>query len=282
MSDYQLILYPTTEELIRGFCQALTEKIKSLAAQQARVNLCLSGGNSPKAVFKLLTQKYSKILPREQLHFYWSDERCVPPEHPESNYGTAKTLLLDPLGIPPDHIHFIDGSRQPETEAQRYSEELKRMLPQPGEQFLAKGFSGSEALPNTIRFPDSEGLPRFDLLILGLGEDGHTASIFPHNLALLKDKRLCLVTEHPLSGQKRISLGGRPLNNAANTWFLISGKSKAGVFKQILQNEPAALQYPAYHIRPVAGNLIYFADQQAVDQTAPQAFKSKPIIDKND
>jgi len=263
MSDYQLILYPTTEELVRGFCQALAEKIKSLAVRQARVHLCLSGGNSPKAVFKLLAQDYAKVLPLEQLHFYWSDERCVPPEHPESNYGTAKTLLLDPLGILPDHIHFIDGSRQPDTEAQRYSEELKKMLPLAGERFSAKGLSGSEGLPNPTRFSDSEGLPRFDLLILGLGEDGHTASIFPHNLDLLNDKRLCLVTEHPTSGQKRISLGGGPLNNAANTWFLISGKSKAVVFKHILQNEPAALQYPAYHIRPAAGNLIYFADREA-------------------
>jgi 6-phosphogluconolactonase len=239
MQDYQLIVYPTAEELVRGFCHSLIEKIKSLSDQQALVHLCLSGGNSPKAVFKLLAQDYAKVLPGEQLHFYWSDERCVPPEHPESNYGSAKKLLLDPLKIQAGHIHFIDGSRQPETEAQRYSEELKRMLPRYG------------------------GLPRFDLLILGMGEDGHTASIFPQNLALLNDSRLCLVSEHPLSGQKSISLGGGPLNNAANTWFLISGKSKVGVFNQILQNEPAALQYPAYHIRPAAGNLIYFADSEA-------------------
>ncbi|NLB03431.1 MAG: 6-phosphogluconolactonase [Bacteroidales bacterium] len=256
--DYQLILYSGSEELIRGFCQALAEKIKNLADQQARVHLCLSGGNSPKAVFALLAREYSSALPWQQLHFYWSDERCVPPEHSDSNYGVARQLLLDPLKIQADHIHYIDGSRQAETEAQRYAEELKRELPETG------GSSVSGGLPNTTGFPDSEGLPRFDLLILGLGEDGHTASIFPHNLALLKDKRLCLVTEHPLSGQKRISLGGGPLNNAANTWFLISGKSKAGVFKQILQNEPAALQYPAFHIRPAAGNLIYFADQEAI------------------
>lgn len=270
MQDYQLLVYPTSDELVRGFCRSLAERIKNLAGLQTQIHLCLSGGNSPKAVFKLLAQEYAKSLPWQQLHFYWSDERCVPQEHPESNYGRAKQLLLDPLGISPERIHFIDGSQKPETEAQRYAEELKRHLPLSGEHPRAEGLS------------HYEGLPRFDLLILGLGEDGHTASIFPHNINLLNDMRLCLVTEHPLSGQKRISLGGGPLNNAANTWFLISGKSKAGVFKQILQNEPAALQYPAYQIRPAAGNLIYFADQQAVDQTAPQAFKNKPIINKND
>src|SRR5690554_646407 len=95
--DYQLILYSGSEELIRGFCQALAEKIKNLADQQARVHLCLSGGNSPKAVFKLLAREYASALPWQQLHFYWSDERCVPPEHSDSNYGVARQLLLDPL-----------------------------------------------------------------------------------------------------------------------------------------------------------------------------------------
>ena len=134
----------------------------------------------------------SDLVSWERVHFFWVDERCVPPEDPESNFGVAKSLLLDKIKIPSKNIHRIMGEMDPSEEAIRYSAEI----------------AGSTVTKGR--------LPAFDLIILGLGEDGHTASIFRGNNKLFFSEKICETTVHPVSHQKRITITGAVINNADN------------------------------------------------------------------
>lgn len=201
------------------------------------IHIALSGGSTPKGIFKYLTETYGNKLCNSQFHFWWGDDRCVAPEHDDSNYKWANDLWLKPIGIPTENIHRIHGENAPEKEAIRYALEIEQYVPFDNE------------------------LPRFDLIVLGLGEDGHTASIFPHQMELLNAKELCAVATHPTSGQKRITITGKVLNNACNVVFLATGSSKAEVVFQILNYSNNA--FPATHIHPNHGNLIWVLDEDA-------------------
>ena len=134
--------------------------------------------------FKLWVKEYKEIIPWNNIRFYWVDERCVAPDEDESNYKHADQLLFIPLEIPANHIHRIWGEQEPKVEAERYSEMVKWELP---------GYSTA---------------PRFDCVILGVGTDGHVASIFPNDMNLLTDRRVYAVSQHPITGQQRITMTG--------------------------------------------------------------------------
>ena len=165
-------------------------------------HIALSGGSTPKILFQLLAQDYRDKIPWHEIHLWWGDERCVPPDHEESNFQMTKELLLDQVNITSDHIHRVRGEDDPKAEANRYGKELLQNL------------------------PGKNSLPQFDLIILGMGDDGHTASIFPHQMELLKLEEICAVAEHPVSGQKRITLTGPVINNACKIAFLLTGENK--------------------------------------------------------
>ncbi|HZH73810.1 MAG TPA: 6-phosphogluconolactonase, partial [Mariniphaga sp.] len=165
--------------------------------------------------------------------------RCVPPDDDQSNYKMTFDTLFSKIEIPADNIHRIKGEKTPEEEAGRYAAEIADNL----------------ELRN--------GVPVFDLIILGLGEDGHTASIFPDQLDLLKVDKLCAVATHPESGQKRITLTGKVINNANNIFFLVTGQQKAKRLSEIMNNEEVAQNHPAAHIEPHEGSVIWFIDETA-------------------
>ena len=174
--------YKTAEEALRSMTGTLVSVIKK--SKSKPFHIALSGGSTAQQLFKLWVKEYRNDIPWDILRFYWVDERCVSPEDDESNFKHADHLLFMPLDIPQDHIHRIWGEQEPKVEAERYSEMVKWELP---------GYSN---------------MPRFDCTILGIGADGHVASIFNDSMDLLTDPRVYTVSRHPKTGQQRITMTG--------------------------------------------------------------------------
>lgn len=239
MPDSEIKIYPTAQHL----AEVLASEIASLATrtkEEGRIlNIALSGGSTPKRLYNILAEIYAEDIPWESVHIYWSDERCVPPNHPESNYGFAKEHLLQFVPIPQKNIHIINGEADPESEALRYSEEIMNSVPL------------------------WDKLPRFDLMILGLGSDGHTASIFQDRLDLIESDNICVATIHPATGQKRVTLTGKIINNASIIAYIITGLEKAAVAAAILDDHEEADDYPAAYIFPEDGKIIWYLDEVA-------------------
>lgn len=219
--------------------EALAEQMAEWGREGSLEHLALSGGSSPAVLYDLLAEDYWYRLPWKDMHFFWGDERCVPPSSPESNYGMAQKKLFDHLAVLEGNIYRIKGEDNPAEEARRYQGQLRELL------------------------PAENGLPRFDLVLLGMGTDGHTASVFPHQASLWDSKALCEVATHPESGQQRITLTGSVINNAARVVFLVNGKAKAAVVKEILEKGPGAGNYPASHVAPTDGRLLWILDREA-------------------
>jgi len=205
---------------------------------QDKITVCLSGGSTPKLLFEELAKNHSDAIDWSRIHFFWGDERCVAPEDEQSNYGQCKKLLLDNIDIPITNVHQVVGENDPALEADRYGETIK--------DHTSVGKSG---------------LPVFDLVILGMGGDGHTASIFPHQMELLTSKKICEVAVHPESGQKRVTITGPVINAAKFVVFLITGAGKADVLASVYDG--SGEQYPATHIQPKPGELAFFLDESA-------------------
>lgn len=206
----------------------------------SRFHIALSGGSTPNLLFKALASKYSDSVRWQKIHFWWVDERMVHPDDPESNYGVANKLLFSQITIPAENIHRIRGEENPLKESEHYGELINREL-------------------NSRNY-----LPKFDLLLLGMGEDGHTASIFPNQIELLKSRKICDVAFHPVTNQPRITLTGRTINNSARICFLVTGANKAERLSEINLNGRKAKKLPAGFIYPDKGELYWFADQSAV------------------
>ena len=224
----------------QGVAKAFARYLFDFIAQREKVNIALSGGSTPKVLFKHLATKYANSIDWSKVHFFWGDERCVPSDDDESNFHTTATLLLRYIDIPEENIHPVRGEAIPHFEAIRYGEEI-------------------------ISFLEIENdLPVFDLVILGMGADGHTASIFPDQMKLLESKEICAVAEHPESGQKRITLTGKVINQAKEIAFLVTGSSKAEKVNEILNQAGNWSAYPAAHVQPVNGKLSWYLDKSAI------------------
>jgi len=215
------------------FCNEL----EKLVSRKKEIFLCLSGGSTPEIIYQTLSKNYKTKIDWNKVNLFWGDERCVPPESDQSNYGMTKKYLLNFIDIPTKNIHYINGENDPEREAFRYSDEIKKIV------------------SNKIKYP------KFDVVMLGLGEDGHTASIFPDQMEVIDSDKLCEVTLHPSTKQKRITLTGKIFNNAERVIFLVTGKSKATIVKKVLQERKKI--FPAEFIQPENGELDFFLDSDA-------------------
>lgn len=198
--------------------------------------LALSGGETAKALFSLWNNEFAERIDWGRIHFYWVDERCVPPSSSESNFAVAHKLLLGPLGIPPQHIFRIRGEANPLLEAQRYADTLLETLPQ------------------------RHATPQFDAMILGAGADGHTASIFPDNPKLITEsvETLCAVTVHPHTGQQRITLTGKVIFNSKALLLPIIDPAKAPLIHTLLDNKKERNRLPAGYVISFARNLSVY------------------------
>ncbi|MDP2336500.1 MAG: 6-phosphogluconolactonase [Bacteroidota bacterium] len=235
-----LHIFKSPEDLADQFADHLMNLISHHIGKP--FHLAISGGKSPDLLFKVLAEKYAGSALWQNVHFWWVDERMVPSAHPESNFGVAQKLLFAQILIPEKNIHRIKGENDPEPEAVSYSEQIRESLTQ------------------------RNGWPVFDLIILGMGDDGHTASIFPNHLKLLESVRICEVAAHPQSGQKRVTLTGKTINNANKVYFLVTGRGKAERIAQITGNQKDAGQYPAFYIAPNFGETSWYLDEDAAEK----------------
>lgn len=221
--------YKDNKEALR----AMTGRLMAIMAgreEHKPFNLALSGGETAKQMFALWADEYKDKIDWDSLRFFWVDERCVPPDDPESNFGHANRLLFEPLQIPRDHIHRIHGEGEPGTEAMRYSRIVKEYLPRHGQ------------------------FPYFDCIILGVGGDAHTASIFPDNLPLLTDSRNYAVSQHPETGQFRITMTGPLILNGSPLLVPVLGRNKEGVIEDLKKG------YSAFNATPAAFILSHAVD----------------------
>ncbi|MGA8264993.1 MAG: 6-phosphogluconolactonase [Ignavibacteriaceae bacterium] len=223
------------EKLASRICSVI-EKNNS---KSGKTFIAVSGGNTPKILFNVLAEEYREKISWNNTIFFWVDERCVPPEDRDSNYGMTKKFLFDKIDIPEDNIHRVRGENIPEKETVRYTAEIDGLL-----KFRNK-------------------YPNFDLMIMGIGTDGHTASIFPDELQLLKSEKVCAVAVHPQSGQKRVTLTGKVINNSDNVFFLIIGEDKAKVVADIIKQKKNFKKYPTANIEPVNGTYEWYLDTSA-------------------
>lgn len=214
--------------------------LKELLSKKESLSIALSGGTTPKSLFKYWSSNHANDIDWNKIKFFWGDERCVWPSDEESNYKMTKDNLFDHVPVPSKNIFRIRGENDPYKEARSYEELLVKEL-------------------ETIK-----GVPQFDILMLGMGDDGHTASIFPHEMNLWDSNNMCVVAMHPESKQMRISLSGKTINAAKNVAFLVTGAAKAKKVQAVIEdNENAKTKYPAAKVQPTSGNLIWFMDGKA-------------------
>ena len=225
----------TKQEVALNFSRYLA----ILIANRETVHIALSGGSTPKIVFDELAANFQKDIDWSAVHLYWGDERCVAPTDDQSNYKMTLEHLISKISIPVENIHRIQGENTPKDEAKRYAALLDTNLPK------------------------EKGIPQFDLVILGMGDDGHTASIFPHELDLWHSDKYCEVATHPESGQKRISITGAIINAADTVAFLVTGNNKAEKVKEIIHKEGDFKNYPATLVEPLSERLLWFMDEDA-------------------
>ncbi|MDP3642158.1 MAG: 6-phosphogluconolactonase [Bacteroidota bacterium] len=232
-----LYIFKEPEELATQFAGQLMNWARNHSGDA--FHLAISGGKTPDLLFSVLAEKYADSAPWQKIHFWWVDERMVAPDHPESNFGVARKLLFSQISIPEENIHRIKGENVPETEALSYSAQIRESL------------------------ISRNGWPAFNLILLGMGDDGHTASIFPNQMELLQSERICEVATHPSTGQKRITLTGNVINNAGQVCFLVTGTNKANRLTEIFTRQETAKLLPASHILPRNGNLNWYMDKSA-------------------
>lgn len=202
-------------------------------------HVALSGGSTPKLLFALWASSDCPRTEWSKVRFYWGDERCVPPDDPDSNFGVTRDLFFGPAGIPERNIHRVLGENDPQTEAARYGQLLENQL------------------------KSDSGKPVFDLVMLGMGSDGHTASIFPDQMSLMQDDRICALATHPDSGQQRVTITGPVIAAATRIAFLITGSSKTEKYRGIIGGTDDSKSWPATPFF-LADNATIYMDQ-AVD-----------------
>ncbi len=231
-----------TEDLCLQIASLFTDVANEAIAKQGRFTVALSGGSTPKGVYSLLAQGEPRSQPIAwpYVHVFWGDERCVPPDHSDSNYRMANEALLSRVPILPQNIHRIQTELAPFEAAYNYERELRATF---------------ELEANTF--------PCFDLALLGMGSDGHTASLFPKTSGLHEEHRLVVAHYVHTLASWRVSLSAPAFNAAAQVVFLISGADKAMTLKEVLEGPFQPDRLPAQLIRPTHGSLEWFVEQTA-------------------
>lgn len=235
--------YPDAEGVSRAAAQDLVEVARDAIAARGRFCVALSGGSTPRRMYEILSEapRWAR-LEWDRVEFFWGDERAVPPDHPDSNYGAAASALLRKLDIPPERIHRILGELPDVEEAgARYQEELARVFAAP-----------VDGLP-----------PIFDLVLLGMGPDGHTASLFPYSQPLTERRRWVVGHQVARLGKGRITMTPPILNRAAEVRLLVTGADKAGVLREALLGPREPERLPVQLVTPEAGRLVWMLDRAA-------------------
>ena len=236
------------DELAQAAAEEITRSIEEAVASRGRFTIALSGGSTPKPVYRLLAEEpYLSRIAWDRVHVFWVDERHVPPDHPDSNFGMAHGALLSRVPIPTDNVHRI---RSEKPDAERAAEEY------------------GWALRSAFDLDEGQW-PRFDLVLLGLGADGHTASLFPGSDAIRERSRLVIAPWVSSLGAYRITLTLPVLNRAAAALFLVSGEEKAEALRTVVDGDYQPDRFPAQAVRPEEGRLLWLVDRAAARWLRP-------------
>ena len=225
------VIFPTAQDAVNQIAHEFL-----LYSQQNRpVHISLSGGSTPKLLFQTLAKApYANEIQWQNLHFWWGDERMVAPTDPESNFGEVQKLLFDHIQIPAQNIHRIRGEEEPRKELDRFEQELAMTVPN----------------------------GRFDWIILGMGNDGHTASLFP-NQTDFNERNIAVIAKHPETKQVRISKSATFIERAKRITYLVTGAGKAEILREIQTTPAEQLPYPAARIKSAQGETQWYLDQAA-------------------
>ncbi len=241
-------IFPDEEALALHAADMFAMAAREAAVARGRFAVALSGGETPATLYRMLArQQFSQKIPWRRVQLYWGDERCVPPDDPASNYATARETFIRHVPVPAANVHRMAGEDEPEKAADAYEAELRAL-------------AAKERPPS--------GVPVFDLVLLGLGKDGHTASLFPRSDALTVEDRFCVATQAP-DGSPRLTVTAPVINAARRVWFYVSGAGKAGMVAEVLEGLRAPLAVPAQGVAPVHGTLTWLLDEAAAAELSP-------------
>jgi 6-phosphogluconolactonase len=241
VSEREIIICRDVDELNRKAAERFIGRATQAIQQSGQFTVALSGGSTPRGLYALLAAPECRNrVDWFRVHLFWGDERCVPPDHPESNFRMVQESLLSKVQIPSENVHRMMGEKEPEQAATEYEEHLRQFF------HLPRG-----------------GVPRFDLIFLGLGEDGHTASLFPGSPALNERNRLVATVYVERLNAYRLTLTLPVINAAAQVSFLTTGENKSSIVKALLGADADSSKYPAGQVRPVSGQLTWFITQDA-------------------
>lgn len=236
-----IFIYQDAGALSRAAAEQFVELSEKAIAATSRFTVSLSGGSTPRQMYlDLAADEFRDRVNWSRVFFFWGDERAVPPDDPQSNFRMANEALLSRVPIPPDNIYRIPAEKSPESAAGEYEQTLKRF------------WNGS--------------LVGFDLILLGLGTNGHTASLFPHSSALREQTRWCVPVRVEELDADRITLTAHVLNRGSTVAFLVSGKDKSEVLYEVLRGPHDPERLPAQLIGPDPGKLIWLVDSEAASE----------------
>jgi len=236
-------VYSTPADVARAAAELFTSSVNAAASTRGIARVAISGGTTPKAMFALLadpTQPFLKQVQWDKLDLYWVDERCVGPDDAESNYRMTNETLLSKVPLAGERIHRMEGELAPEVAAARYE----------------------AAIRNGFKLEGAE-TPTFDLVMLGMGDDGHTASLFPHTEALNEMSHIVVANHVPQKDTWRITLTWPVINQGREVAFLIEGEKKAEVLHEVFQGKYQPETYPSQIIRPASRQLTLLLDKAA-------------------
>src|SRR5215208_1597581 len=244
----EIRIFKDLEELSRAAADLFVEQAKGSIAERDRFLVALNGGNTPTRLFQLLVADYREKVDWSKVYIFWGDERCVPPSDAGSSYGQARDVLLSHILIPDTNIHRIKGELGPTEASKDYSLTLRSFASPPLE------------------------WPRFDLVYLGMGEDGHTASLFPGSPADIFEPTLPVTAHYQDRPANRVTLTPIVFNTARMIVFMAVGENKANTLAEVLSDSYNPAKYPAQRIDPKEGRLTWLVDEAAAS-TLPQNLK---------
>ena len=236
MMDEEIRIYPNLDGLSRAAADLFIELQKKSIRNEGHFSVALSGGGTPKPLYEVLAlPDRQEELEWEKVDIFWGDERCVPPDHPDSNYKMVNESLLQHISIPDQNVHRVPAEMDPRMAAFSYEESLRGFFHGP--------------------------LPLFDLVFLGMGEDGHTASLFPHSAGLNEEDRWFIANYAPEQETWRLTLTKNAISAAKNIAVLVAGKEKADMLSDVLEGDYQPYAKPIQLIKPVDGKMTWFVDQ---------------------
>jgi 6-phosphogluconolactonase len=255
VSTHRLCQFADAEQLGQAAAEYFVDVARGASEARRRFTVALAGGKTPQGLYTLLAAPpFREQLPWDRLEFFWGDERAVPPGHADSNFRLANETLLDKLRIAAAQIHRMQAERTDlENAAVDYQAEIARVF---------------------AVDPDGEP-PQFDLVLLGMGADGHTASLFPYTEAVKEETRWVISNYVPKLDNFRLTLTARILNKAAHVLFLVAGRDKADALAQVLEGERDPLRLPAQLIQPEEGELLWFIDTPAASKLTPERLTAR-------